>query len=83
MYCNAVCFAKNVSHCLPKHITDSIANHYITNQTPIDKLLKHSPYHIIFKSGGLILNQHATDTCNAIIFNDIEFENHLKTVNVF
>eukprot|EP01084_Bolivina_argentea_P047217 86998_1 len=82
MYCNAVCFAKNVSHCLSKKITDSITDHYIKNKThntylynySIDKLLKYSPYHIIFKSGGLIQVQHATDNCNAIIFNDIEFQ---------
>eukprot|EP01083_Nonionella_stella_P307127 1078413_1 len=73
MYCNAVCFPKNATHCLPKHITDSIAHYYDHHTT--DTLYPNcQSYHILFKSGGLVNNQHATDNCNAIIFNDMELQ---------
>eukprot|EP01084_Bolivina_argentea_P068518 124736_1 len=82
MYCNAVCLAKNIDHCIPKQITDSIVEYY-HNQSigskqlhshSIRKLLASNPYHILFKSGGLLNDHDATDNCNAIIFNDVEFQ---------
>lgn len=79
MYCNAVCLAKNINHCLPNNIINSIHKYYQSNRfdfhyESIKRSLQSNPYNIIFKSGGLLDNQHATDHCNAIIFNNIEFQ---------
>ena len=76
MYCNSVTFAKNATHCLPNNVTNSILKYYQTNDNHISikKSVEANPYHIIFKSGGLINNQQASDHCNAIIFNGIEFQ---------
>ena len=76
MYCNSVTFAKNATHCLPNNVTNSILKYYQTNDNDISikKSVEANPYHIIFKSDGLINNQQASDHCNAIIFNGIEFQ---------